>query len=186
MRDEHRIGAGNLPTPSPLIGARRFHQWAASQLREKVWEHYGEYFVVGAHHLLADHHFLLTVIGERFNSKPEPSGNLACPGCLCKTKDELADCLIGRFHEAFESIDSHGIVEWYSSLDGEDEIHVRAFFRAATPSDPTIREVFELILSREESPAKVKVAGAVQWARAQWSVSRTGPPTGYGPRSQSV
>ena len=46
MRDEYR--------GSPILGARRFHKWATSQLRPEVREHYGEQFVLATHRLLAD------------------------------------------------------------------------------------------------------------------------------------
>ena len=121
--------------------------------------------MLGAHHLLADNFRSLSVAHNLFDPKPEPTVLLDCPLCSCKTDDgKRADCLIRRFHNAFESITSEGIAEWYSGLSGQAAIEVRAFFRVAAPSDPTIREALERILSQELSqreglPVGVKVNG---------------------------
>ena len=131
-------------------GAYRFHQWAASQLPPNVRAHYGERFVLGAHHLLADNFPSLSVAHNLFDPKPEPTVLLDCPLCSCKTDDgKRADCLIRRFHNAFESITSEGIAEWYSGLDGLAAKDVRAFFRGAAPTHPPIREAFGQILTEE-------------------------------------
>ena len=153
MKDEYR--------PSPLIGARRFHKWATSQLPANVREHYGEFFVWGAHSLIEDHHFAVTAIGEGFDSKPEPSsGSLDCPLCSCKADDgKRADCLIGRFYRAFDSIDSDYIKDWYFGLSEQAAKDVRAFLRVAAPSDLLIREALGRILAREMSPAVLRREG---------------------------
>ena len=133
-------------------GAYRFHQWAASQLPPNVRAHYGERFVLGAHHLLADNFPSLSVAHNLFDLKPEPTVLLDCPLCSCKTDDgKRADCLIGRFNLAFESIDPGSIAEWYFGLLGPDVIDVRAFFRAEAPSDRLIRKALGRILSQELS-----------------------------------
>lgn len=79
MRDEHH--------PSPIIGARRFHKWATSQLPPEVLEHYGERFVLATHRLLADGPagdrgtlFLAVSMQDgRLPAKPELSDKLRCP-----------------------------------------------------------------------------------------------------------
>ena len=109
--------------------------------------------MLGAHHLLADNFPSLSVAHNLFDPKPEPTVLLDCPLCSCKTDDgKRADCLIRRFHNAFESITFEGIAEWYFGLDGLAAKDVRAFFRDVAPSDPLIREAFGRILSREMSP----------------------------------
>ena len=84
-------------------GAYRFHQWAARQLPSKVWEHYGEGFTHGAHHLLAANMPALSAAHNLFNEKPNPTAPLDCAAnqcetdaaCLCKTDaGKRADCLI--------------------------------------------------------------------------------------------
>ena len=170
MRTE-RIAA--IP-PSPLIGAHRFHKWVERQLPPEVREHYGGHFVFATHPLLADGpdfpwarkqakdkgimYLSMSVFQRGNTAKPEPTG-LACPGCPCKSKGELADCLIGRFHRAYKSITSKSIEEWYFDLSGQAEKDVRALLRVAASSDPLIRKAIEQILSREESPAVVTVRG---------------------------
>ena len=151
MRDEYR--------PSPLMGARRFHKWATSQLPANVREHYGDFFVWGAHSLLENHHFAVTAIGEGFDSKPEPTGSLACSPCPCTTEGELADCLIARFHRAYKDITSKSIADWYFGLDGQAAKDVRAFFRVSAPQDLLIREAFGRVLTQEMSPEVLRREG---------------------------
>ena len=91
----------------------------------------------------------MSVLGKRFNAKPEPSDKLACPGCSCKTDGARADCLIRRFHDAYKNITSKRIAKWYFGLDGQAAKDVRAFFRAAASSDKLMREALDRILTRE-------------------------------------
>ena len=143
-------------------GAFRFHQWAASQLPPNVRAHYGDRFVLGAHQLLAGNFAVRSAIHHMFSPELKPSAQLDCPTCGCVTNGERADCLIRRFHHAYESIDSDYIAEWYFSLDGLAAKEVLAFFRNAVPSDPVIREAIEKILSRQVGlPGKVTVHGEV-------------------------
>ena len=151
-------------------GAFRFHQWAASRLKPEVQAHYGDRFVLGAHHLLADMLPSLLAAHNLFDPKPKPSVSLDCSGCQCRTDDERADCLIGRFHEAFEGITSENIAQWYFGLTGLAAKDVRAFIRVAARSDPLFRKTLERILSGELSqqeglPVKARVRGGKQRPR---------------------
>ena len=93
-------------------GAYRFHQWAANQLPANVREHYGERFVLGANHLLKGTFASLSVADNMSKEKLKPSVSLDCPVCSCDADDgKRADCLIDRFHRAFDSIDSDYIAE---------------------------------------------------------------------------
>ena len=164
--EDMRAGRISATTPSPLMGAHRFHKWATSRLAREVREHYGEHLVLATHRLLADGPefpwarrqandrgilFLVSSMRDgRFPAKPDLSDKLRCPECSCKSDDgNRADCLIRRFHEAFEKVTSKSIAKWYFGLDGQAEKDVRAFLRAAAPSDPLIRDALDRILTRE-------------------------------------
>ena len=163
--EDMRAGRISATTPSPLMGAHRFHKWATSRLAREVREHYGEHFVLATHRLLADVPeipwarrqandrgilFLVSSMRDgRFPAKPDPSVKLRCPECSCKTDGARADCLIRRFHDAYMKITFERIAKWYFDLDGQAEKDVRAFLRAAAPSDPLIRKALDRILTRE-------------------------------------
>ena len=134
---------------SPIRGAFEFHQWTTKQLPPSVRAHYGEFFVLGANHLLADDFTVLSGIRKLFYGKPTSIVSMTCLICPCGTKVERADCLIYRFKCAFESITSERIAEWYVGLFVPDAINVRAFFRAVAPSIPLIRKARDLILAHE-------------------------------------
>ena len=143
-----------LATTRAIAGALLFHKWAASQLPPNVRAHYGDRFVLGAHHLLAGDVFTRTMFHELaeqklFNPKPVPSVSLCSP-CPCKKNGVNADCvLIDGFHGAYKDITAKSIEQWYSGLTGQDAVDVRAFFRVAAPTHPPIREAFGQILTEE-------------------------------------
>ena len=85
---------------------------ALHQLPANVREHYGERFVLGANHLLKGTFASLSVADNMSKEKLKPSVSLDCPVCSCDADDgKRADCLIDRFHRAFDSIDSDYIAE---------------------------------------------------------------------------
>ena len=154
---------------SATHGAFLFHQWAASRLPRNVRAYYGEFFVLGAHHLLADHFSVLSGVRKLFYRKPEPSvfPESLCRGCKCKPEDATADrkpkpsvirdcLLIDQFHCAYRGISSESIAEWYFGLFVPDAINVRAFFRAAAPADPLIREARGQILLHQGEELKLE------------------------------
>ena len=142
MSDEHRIGADDPFNLTPLMGALRFHKWAESQLPPEVWKHSGGHLVFGAHRVLDDSFFFLSMAPLR---KPEPARRR-------NTKNaQAADRLIDKFHRAYKRITSERIAAWYSDLAVEDARYVRAFFRAVAKSDPLIRGALDVILTRELS-----------------------------------
>ena len=160
---------------SAIYGAFLFHQWAASHLPREVRAHYGDRFVLGAHHLLEDHFSVLSGVRKRFYRQPDPSVIPVCRECKCKPEDAptdrkpdpsvIPDCLlIDRFHCAYKDITSDNVAEWYFGLFVPDAINVRAFFRVAAPSDRELLKARNQILSQElsqqvGSPATVKVKG---------------------------
>ena len=162
-------GQGDEP-PSVSIGANLFHQWAASRLPPNVYEAHGHRFAYGSNQQLFPLYPFVTEIDEmlvkagvvewgprldetqremaRELGLPAPPNlppGLACPICPCGTKSEWADCLIHRFHDAFESITDERIARWYSRLPERKARHVLAFIQAETPPDPLFRRAHELI-----------------------------------------
>ena len=148
--DDMRAGRIAAVAPSPILGAHRFHQWAVSQLQENVRKDLEHHLVFPVHDRLAVVYFFVSL--RRFREW-EPTGSLACSrGCECSIAG-MADCLIGRFHAAFERIrnEPERIADWFIGLPAADASNVRAFFREEAPTDPVIRRGFEAVLSRELS-----------------------------------
>ena len=148
--EDMRAGRIAAATPSPILGAHRFHQWAVSQLPENIRKDLQDHLVFPAHDRLAETFFFTSL--RRFREW-EPTGSLACSrGCRCSIAS-MADCLIGRFHAVFERIrdEPERIADWYIGLPAADATNVRAFFRVKAPTDPVIRRGFEAVLCRELS-----------------------------------
>ena len=177
MRDEHliqkwapilgEVKERDAELGSATHGAFLFHQWAASRLPRNVRAHYGEFFVLGAHHLLAVHFSVLSGVRKLLYRKPDPSVFPVCRGCKCKPEDATADrkpkpsvirdcLLIEQFNCVYKGISSKSIAEWYFGLFVPDAINVRAFFRAAAPADPLIREVRSQILLQQGEGLKLE------------------------------
>ena len=161
---------------STIYGAFLFHRWAVSHLPQELRAHYGNRFVLGAHHSLADHFPVLSETLKLFYRTPDPSVIPVCRECKCKPEDAstdrkpdpsvILDCLlIDRFHHAYEDITSDNVAEWYFGLFVPNAMHVLAFLRVAAPSDHRVLlKARNQILSHELSlqvgrSATVKVKG---------------------------
>ena len=160
---------------SAINGAFLFHRWAVSHLPRELRAHYGDRFVLGAHHSLADHFPVLSEILKRFYRKPDPSVIPICRECKCKPEKAstdrkpdpsvILDCLlIDRFHCAYKKVTFENIAEWYFGLWVPDAINVRAFFRDEAPADSEMRKARDRILShqlsqREGVTVQAKVKG---------------------------
>ena len=186
MRDEHliqkwapilgEVKERDAELGSATHGAFLFHRWAVSHLPRELRAHYGDRFVLGAHHSLADHFPVLSEILKLFYRKPDPSVIPICRECKCKPEDAstdrkpdpsvILDCLlIDRFHHAYEDITADNVAEWYFGSFVPDAVHVLAFLRVAAPSDHRVLlKARNQILSQEVSlqvgrSATVKVKG---------------------------
>ena len=92
--------------------------------------------------------------GERDPLKllPTPKVQLACPGCRC-AREAKADCLAARFRFAYGLVTGRRLAMRYFAIADtrpNDARDLRAFMRAASPSDPIAREAYGNIIARED------------------------------------
>ena len=115
-------GREYLTTNRVIGGALLFHKWAASWLPPNVRAHYGDRFVLGAHHRLTGDVYTRTMFHEYaeqklFNPKPAPTVSLACSECRCgMVGRKFADCLSRRFRKAYDRINSDSFESGWSLL----------------------------------------------------------------------